>query len=224
MIGYRRTSGVTEEIYRLDLGPGSLSVPLRIGGLLGLDVSAYPAADGGLHVMGSTGRLRTYDSSGSRTTELDTGLRNLSAVAGDVSTGLLAFGGLPGAVVIDPKSGSIEILDGAGPVATLGFAREGELLVIVGADGTVQLWDVDAGLPVGTVWEGIGGASPSPPLYDPDSDSIWVATSGRIVKIPLDPSAWVERGCAVLDRQLTDEEWNRFVPGDAPPTPVCAGN
>ncbi len=225
MIGYSRATGDTSEIYLLDVDPGSLDVPLRISGLTGeVDVSAYPAADGGLHVMGSTGRLRTYDSSGRRTTELVTGLTDLSAVAGDASTGLLAFGGIPGAVIVDPQGQSFEILDDAGPVATLGFAREGELLVTVGADGTVRLWDVEAGEPLGTVWNGIGGASSSPPLYDPDSDSIWVATSGRIIEIPLDPAAWVERACEVLDRELTEAERDRFVPGDDPPTPVCAGN
>jgi hypothetical protein len=224
MIGYSRATGDTSEIYLLDVGPGSLGVPLRISGLTGeVDVGAYPAADGGLHVMGSTGRLRTYDASGRRTTELVTGLTDLYAVAGGASTGLLAFGGRPGAVIVDPQRQSFEILDDVGPVATLGFARDGELLVTVGADGTVRLWDVEAGEPLGTVWEGIGGASSSPPFHDPASDSVWVATSGRIIEIPLDPAAWVERACEVLDRQLSEAERDRFVPGDDPPTPVCAG-
>lgn len=224
LLGYNRITGSTEENYLLDLNSGQLGVPLRISGLLGLDVSAYPAADGGLHVMGSTGRMRTYDASGTRTTEIETGLMDLSAVAGVTSTGLLAFGGPSGAVIIDPGSESVEILDDVGSVATLGFAREGELLVIVGADGTVRLWDIDLGQPVGIVWKGIGGASPSPPFYDASSDSIWVATSGRLVKIPLDPSAWIERACEVIDRQLTEAERDRFVPGGDPPTPVCGGS
>ena len=109
-------------------------------------------------------------------------------------------------------------------MATLGFARQGELLVIVGADGTVRLWDVETVQPVATVWEGTGGASLSPPFYDASSDAMWVATSGRVIEIPLDPAAWVDRACEVLDRQLSEAEWERFVPGDDPPTPVCVSS
>jgi hypothetical protein len=50
---------------------------------------------------------------------------------------------------------------------------------------------------------------------------MWVSSSGKYLQIPLDTERWVERACQVVGRDLTEEEWERFVPGDEAPRPAC---
>lgn len=43
----------------------------------------------------------------------------------------------------------------------------------------------------------------------------------RSKEIPLDPARWVAKACEIVDRDLTQEEWDRLVPGDEPFRSVC---
>ena len=143
-------------------------------------------------------------------------------VVSDPVTGLVGVGGRSGAAVVDPASGTSERIVEIGPVASLGFARDGDLLVVVEADGTVRLWDVERSTLAGTLWSGDGTAPQSaPPWYDAAVDSVWVATSGTILRLPLDPDRWADRLCDLVERELTTAEWDRFVPGEAPRRDVC---
>ena len=90
------------------------------------------------------------------------------------------------------------------------------------ADGTVRLWDTDRAEGVGILWNGKGTAPSSPPWYDEASDTIWVATSGKILQFSLDAERWIERVCGLVSRELTPGEWDRLVPGDAPQRAVCS--
>jgi DNA-binding SARP family transcriptional activator/WD40 repeat protein len=176
--------------------------------------SVHPALDGGLHVFDENGRLHTYDENGDLTGELETGAQNALINTMDPSTGVLAVAAHPGGVVvIDPISGEMAQLPGNDWVSNLGFARDGQLLVITGTDGTVRVWDLERNASAGLVYDGTGVGASSPSWYDPSSESIWVFTSGRLVEIPLDPRRWVERACQLVDRDLTPDEWNRYVAG-----------
>jgi WD40 repeat protein len=185
--------------------------------------SVHPALNGGLHVFDEDGTLRTYDSSGELIGELTTGAQNPLVNTMDPSTGVLAVSSDPaGVVVIDPTRSEVQQLPGDDRVANLGFARDGQLLVITGFDGTVRIWDLVRGEPAGLVWDGNGGTLSSPSWYDKASDSIWVYTSGRLLQIPLDPERWVERACDIVGRDLTSDEWQRYVPGDDALQSACA--
>ena len=95
------------------------------------------------------------------------------------------------------------------------------MLVITGADGTVRLWDLERSAPAGLVWDGTGSVFSSPSWYDPEADSVWVATSGLLMEVPLDPQRWVEQACDLVGRDLTEDEWERWIPGDDPPRSAC---
>jgi len=133
----------------------------------------------------------------------------------------------PGAVGLGTQ---IDIIDRAqqavhstrifGDVVSLGFAREGDVLVIQTADGAVRFHDVDAGVTSGVVWAGVG-AREHTPWYDEDSDSVWVASSDEIVELSLDREAWRARACQKTGRDLTPDEWERLIPGDAPQALAC---
>ncbi len=106
-------------------------------------------------------------------------------------------------------------------VANFGFARNGEVLAIVLLDGTVRLWDVARNTSAGLVWDGAGALEGEPAWYDAATESIWVNSSAKLIQIPLNPQRWIARACEVADRDLTQDEWDRLVPGDEPLQSAC---
>jgi WD40 repeat protein len=216
----------TDEVVLVNTEPGEFEVLLTVAEADDA-VGAYPAPGDGLYVMLSDGRLRTYDSSGSMTSEIPTGLFNLSFATGDETSGRLAFGGfwgeLPtGAVIVDPASSQVQVLPDVGRVANLRFVRDGELLVVISLDGTVRLWDVESGEFAGVIWDGTGANPGNALTYDEATDSLWLFSSGRLLRLPLDPDRWAERACEIAARDLTQEEWDRYVPGDEPLQTSCS--
>jgi DNA-binding SARP family transcriptional activator/WD40 repeat protein len=184
--------------------------------------TVHPSVDGGLHVLGVDGTLTTYDESGELVSRFETGVGEVSIVTLDPATEQLAVGARPsGVVLIDTTTGETRALEGGEAVTNLGFARDGSMLVITGADGTVRLYDLDRDAPAGLVWDGTGSVFSSPSWYDPETDSVWVATSGLLMEIPLDPQRWVEQACDLVGRDLTEDEWERWIPGDDPPRSAC---
>ncbi len=207
--------------YLFDPEPGNLAT-LLVGESPIFSTSAVaPGPEGGVHVVLKDGTVRTYDRAGTRASEFDAGLVDASVAVTDASTGLVALAGENGAVVVDPATESIQSVTDVGAVVSLGFAREGTLLVVVELDGTVRLWDTQHAEAVGTLWNGDGTAPASPPWFDESTDTIWVATSGKILQFSLDPDRWVERVCELVSRELTPGEWERLVPGDEPQRPAC---
>lgn len=126
-------------------------------------------------------------------------------------------------LLVDPLTGAKELLTDVGRVNGLGFAPDGGSLTIIGGDGTIRLWDVMLGESLGVVWTGSGGGGASP-WYDVAADSVWVASSGFLLEIPLDPAAWVQIACDVVGRDLTADEWARFVHADGVPVSACTAN
>jgi DNA-binding SARP family transcriptional activator len=214
-------SAYVETVYRFDPTGEALELTAMISSPPIATVGAAPSPDGGLYVVLDDGLLRTYDRAGRGTTQVDTGLPEPRLVVADPTGGLVAIGGERGAVVVRPATGTVHEVDGVRGVANLGFARAGSTLVVVETDGTVRLWDVARDEPIGTLWTGTGTAPPSPPWYDPSTDTVWVATSGTILQFSLDPERWAERACALVSRELTPEEWDRLIPGDAVQRPAC---
>ena len=183
---------------------------------------AHPALDGGLHVVDEDGTLHSYDANGVITGEFETGVNQPDSVRMEATTGVLGLISNPGVVaVVDPVTGEVDEIPGNGLVADIGFARDGQLLVIAGWDGAVRVWDLERGEPAGLVWNGSGVSEFSSTWYDPSSDSMWIFTSGRLLQVPLDPQRWVQRACEIVGRDLTQDEWDRYVPGDDAPQSAC---
>ena len=42
-----------------------------------------------------------------------------------------------------------------------------------------------------------------------------------LLEVPLDPELWIERACEVVGRDLTQAEWDLFVPGGGQPQSAC---
>jgi WD40 repeat protein len=124
--------------------------------------------------------------------------------------------------IVDPRTGAVNHLPDVGPMSSFGFGRDGELLALISRDGTVRLWDVEREEYAGLVWNGSGqGGGGSPSWYDDATESMWVASSGKYLQIPLNPDRWVERACEIISRDLTQDEWDRLVPGNEPLRSAC---
>jgi WD40 repeat protein len=208
-------------VYRFDPTPGELALRSTLRSPPVATAAAAPAPDGGLHLVLDTGVVRTYDTSARRTGEVETGLSEPALAVADPASGLVALGGEHGAAILDPSTEAVQLVGEAGAIRQLGFARDGRMLVVVETDGTVRLWDIERAQPIGTLWTGTGTAPPAPPWYDPSTNSVWVATSGTILQFSLDPERWADRACELVSRELTPEEWDHLVPGDAPQRPAC---
>jgi len=50
-----------------------------------------------------------------------------------------------------------------------------------------------------------------------------VSTSGKLLRVPLTPKRWVQRACELVGRDFTQDEWERFVPGDDLLVSACDG-
>lgn len=177
--------------------------------------TAYPHPDGGLLVIDYDGRLHLYDEAGELVYEHQTDLDDVFHVSVDASSGRIAMSpAIGGLSVLDPTTGIQESFPIPDRLFGVSFVRDGEFLVLASADGTVRLWDVDRGASAGVVWDGAGPGQAMETWYDDATDSVWLTTADRLVRIPLDPDDWVERACRIVGRELTDDERSRLVPGD----------
>ncbi len=185
-------------------------------------VQAHPTPDGGSFVLEDDGALSHYNAQGELVNEVSTTALNTGIITVDPSSGTVAAATRRGIVsIIDPATGDTETLPTLEPISNLGFGRDGELLALTGLDGTVRLWDLERNRSAGVAWSGAGSVGGSPSWFDADSNSIWVASSGKVLNIPLDPVQWIEQACDVVGRDLTQDEWDRYVPGDETRQSAC---
>ena len=219
-VGGRRADG-TIEVHLVELGDGEIRDLFFIETE---DVAGvFPTADG-LIILGSDGTLTTYDVSGMITDEFASGLVEspLSAFDGSHLIALVQPSSAGSEVtIIDLDDESVRALPSFGQIENIVFARDGEMLVIQSFDGAVNLWDVAADAFAGTLWNG-NGAGFGGPWYEQATESIWVLTSEDIVRLPLDETVWHQRACEAAGRDLTQDEWDRLVPGGGPVQSACA--
>ena len=99
---------------------------------------------------------------------------------------------------------------------------DGNTVVTAGKDETVSLYDVDrdqvrarafpASIHPG---DGFTYLVPSP------DDEVVVFNEGEPGHVfPVDPAVWLAQACTVAGRDLTQAEWDRYLP-DRPYAPVC---
>lgn len=110
-------------------------------------------------------------------------------------------------------------LAAAGFVIDQALSPDGRFLATLGSDGEVRLWDTAAWAPLGLpltehgLWGLLsfsGDGERLRVLYEPGGSG----HSGELRTLPMSPDAWVERACAVANRQLTETEWAAVRPGE----------
>ncbi|MGH8908275.1 MAG: hypothetical protein ACRD0K_17645 [Egibacteraceae bacterium] len=108
-----------------------------------------------------------------------------------------------------------------GAVEGPAFSPDGKTLATASNDGTLRLWDVATGEQIA---QPLG---PSDRLwgvaFSPDGATIASASADYTIRLwPLALDAWVRHACIVADRNLTQDEWDRFVGPDRPYVRACA--
>jgi WD40 repeat protein/tRNA A-37 threonylcarbamoyl transferase component Bud32 len=120
-----------------------------------------------------------------------------------------------------------ELLEGdPDGVFGVAYSPDGTLLAATTLGfSTTELWDARSGAPLGTRLT--GGRVPysfqtflvehvmgSRPAFSPSGRALATpGFPGASVLWNLEPSAWRAAACSIAGRQLTDEEWDRYLPG-----------
>jgi WD40 repeat protein len=145
---------------------------------------------------------------------------------------VLASSGEDGTVRLwDVEDGSASYAQQLGPplidhkteVWALAFTPDGKFLVSGDKVGTILLWDVSTRQAIEVSYDDDGGG----PLavqdmsFSPDGHTLAILfREGRVNLLDFSIESWQSRACQRANRNLTQEEWQRFF-GDEPYRPTC---
>jgi hypothetical protein len=87
----------------------------------------------------------------------------------------------------------------------------GQLLSASGNGGNLFLFDAATGEAIGTELTTTG-----PSGFTADGNSLLILGEGaEIHRFDVDPRSWIRRACGIAGRELTTDEWQRYLPGRA---------
>jgi WD40 repeat protein len=132
---------------------------------------------------------------------------------------IVAVGGYGRAVRLwDVRTGKLlHALDGGGAQA-LEFSRDGRILAV--SNARASLWDVQTGVQIGPTLTA-GNQTAAMDLSSDGRRLLITSSDGTGAVWDTDPESWARRACALANRTLTRDEWERFLPGRRY-KPACA--
>ncbi|HVT19548.1 MAG TPA: hypothetical protein VHQ90_25625 [Thermoanaerobaculia bacterium] len=105
-------------------------------------------------------------------------------------------------------------------VNSVAFSPDGRMLAVTFADSVV-LFDVRSGLPLPDLLPAASDNEPLNSAFSPDGRKLVVGDrSGMLTFLDVSLEAWKARACRLANRNLTPEEWSRYLP-DEPRYPTC---
>jgi WD40 repeat protein len=204
-----------------DLATGEL-VTVRGQGW-GRDASLHP--DGRLLVDFQEGRLATYDLVSDDTgTETPVATRSGVVLAAVSRTGLVAAARADGRIAFY-RARSLDragapLRESPGETEQLSFSRDGRLLLVRGATGSIRLVDTASRIQLGEpIEQGLDRHRVA--ALRPDGGELAVRTDDGLRVWDLQPQHWVRAVCSTVGRHLTREEWGTFLGEVGPYDPGC---
>jgi len=109
-----------------------------------------------------------------------------------------------------------------GPGVQVEWLADDRTVVTAGAGGTVSIFDVERPLVHPRALSSAGRPGVAAHLLPRPSDEVVVLRSdGTGHRYPLDPSAWAGNACMLVGRDLSKQEWERYLP-DRAYRPTCS--
>jgi WD40 repeat protein len=109
----------------------------------------------------------------------------------------------------------------AGPVSSIAFDPDGQRFATTGGqDGAVKLWSTSTLQQEGTTLNTDQRAGSAATFEPRDNSLLVVYNHGNGFTWPTSIASWEQRACAVAARNLTREEWSRYLTGQSY-TRVC---
>jgi hypothetical protein len=120
--------------------------------------------------------------------------------------------------VVDTATGQIAAPIDIGTERVFSLTPDGTMLLTQTFEGG-QICDTESGVPIGApfsnIWLGW--------LTNDSRDAVAFTGSGtQLERIHLTPDAWRAEACTVVHRELTSDEWQRFI-GSELQHPTCSG-
>ncbi len=99
------------------------------------------------------------------------------------------------------------------PIATLSFDSSGDTFETTGgSDGTAKLWTTATEQQLGATFQTDPSQWGAAQFTSDGEHLVVVYADGTGYVWPTSVSAWTAHACAVAGRNLTQEEWQRYVP------------
>jgi WD40 repeat protein len=160
---------------------------------------------------------------GTKVWETDIGTSQGTTLATSPDGRTLALGTRNGAVVLlDHSTGHLlaRQLGVPGYLLTSEFSPDGQVLAVGGGDGSVHLFEAGSLRTIGQPL--LTNSAWALATFSTDGAQLTaIDERGRVVTWSARPNAWVTRACEVAGRDLTQAEWDTYLPG-TPYQRTCA--
>ena len=103
-------------------------------------------------------------------------------------------------------------------IGWLAYSRDGRYVLANDVSWNVRLVDTAAHQAVGPLWEGLEYAGA---VFNDDGRVIGTSTPTTGALMNVDPKAWRREACVLAGRNLTADEWHKYLPGQGPRRRTC---